>query len=111
MVVAALVGFPDALDAQPVVLEGVEAASSGGVCRLGGWGAGGDEARGHDLVADGSVVGAGVGGHADVGGVAGGVVGDRAVDGVVVVVGAGRDDQRLAVDPGDAGDERQRLGS
>ena len=70
VVVAALVGFPDALDAQPVVLEGEQAASSGCLCRLGGWCAGGDEACGHDLIADGSVVGAAVSGHADVCGLA-----------------------------------------
>jgi hypothetical protein len=70
VVIAALVGLPDAPDAQPVALEGVEAASSGLVCRLGGWGGGGDEARGHDSIADGSVVVAAVGGHADVGCVA-----------------------------------------
>jgi hypothetical protein len=36
VVVAALVGFPDALDAQPVVLEGEQAASSGCVCAWAG---------------------------------------------------------------------------
>jgi hypothetical protein len=66
----------------------------------------GDQAGGHDLVADEPIVRAGVGGHADIGDVAGGVVGD----GVVAVVGADRDDERLAVNAGDPGEERERLG-
>src|SRR5436305_2217358 len=100
VVVAALVGLPDALDPQAVVFERVPPTPLRVANRLFGRLAGGDQAGGHDPVADGGVVAAAVGGHADVGGMAVGVVGYPPVDGVAGVVGTGGHDQRSVVDGG-----------
>src|SRR4051794_13576456 len=92
VVVSALEGLPDALDAESVVFERVQAAGTGEVgCRLGRQAADAEAGR-HEAVADRGVVAAAVGDHAEVGGVAVGVVGDAAVDGEGGVVGAGGDD-------------------
>src|SRR4051812_39367267 len=95
VVVAAGVRFPDALDALAPMCEVEEAAAM----RLAGrafFRVASDEASGfHYSVAHGTVIGATVGEHADIGCVSAEVVGDVPVDGELAVVCARCDRDRF----------------